>query len=123
MVGGPPPKNVVAANANNVLLPIDGQDPALSPSALNANRIPDDLISNDIDGIPMENKLAEKEDLGLVDSVLGSGTQSRIIASVNNWVANKAKANPGCVERFVCETYRTGENMEGIPYLLMSLTK
>merc|ERR1711874_781706 len=30
--------------------------------------------------------------------------------------------NPGCVERFVCETYRTGETLNGVPYLLMSLT-
>lgn len=126
MVGGPPPSNVVAANANsasNVLLPINGggnggaQDPALSGH----NKLNE--ISNDLDSLPMENKLAEKdEDLGFVDSVLGSGTQDRIVASVNNWVANKAKTNPGCVERFVCETYRTGENMQGIPYLFMSLT-
>merc|ERR1712142_715129 len=32
------------------------------------------------------------------------------------------KENPGCVERFVCEMYKTGETMNGIPYLLMSIT-
>jgi hypothetical protein len=35
----------------------------------------------------------------------------------------QAKENPGCVERFICETYRTGETLTGLPYLFMSLTK
>merc|ERR1712107_294495 len=37
-------------------------------------------------------------------------------------VEDKAKENPGCVERFVCEMYKTGETMSGIPYILMSIT-
>ena len=45
--------------------------------------------------------------------------QSRIVDRVNDFLKAGAKENPGCVERFVCETYRTGETMEGIPYLLM----
>ena len=49
--------------------------------------------------------------------------QARVIESVSNWANDKAKENPGCVERFVCETYRTGETLSGVPYLLMSLTK
>jgi hypothetical protein len=36
---------------------------------------------------------------------------------------SQAKENPGCVERFICETYRTGETLSGLPYLVMSLTK
>lgn len=49
--------------------------------------------------------------------------ESRIVDRVNDFLKAGAKENPGCVERFVCETYRTGETMEGIPYLLMQLTK
>merc|ERR1712107_749372 len=37
-------------------------------------------------------------------------------------MGDKAKENPGCVERFVCEMYKTGETMSGIPYILMSIT-
>ena len=64
-----------------------------------------------------------EEEVGFVDSVFGDGTQSRIVASVSDWVSSKAKSNPGCVERLVCETYRTGETMSGFPYLLMQITK
>ncbi len=49
--------------------------------------------------------------------------KSRIVASVNDWIVDKAKTNPGCVERLVCETYRTGETMNGVPYVLMQITK
>ena len=49
--------------------------------------------------------------------------QARVIESVSNWANDKAKENPGCVERFVCEMYKTGETLNGIPYLLMSITK
>jgi len=58
----------------------------------------------------------------LFDRLLGREAQARIIDSVTSWAHEKAKENPGCVERFVCESYRTGETMEGIPYLAMSLT-
>jgi len=61
----------------------------------------------------------ENEDISLVDSFFA---QSRIVDRVNDFLKAGAKENPGCVERFVCETYRTGETMEGIPYLLMQLT-
>ncbi len=65
----------------------------------------------------------EEEELGFVDSVLGEGTQSRIVSSVGDWVSTKAKENPGCVERFVCETYKTGESLTGLPYLAMQISK
>merc|ERR1711935_622134 len=61
----------------------------------------------------------ENDDISLVDSFFA---QSRIVDRVNDFLKAGAKENPGCVERFVCETYRTGETMEGIPYLLMQLT-
>jgi hypothetical protein len=66
--------------------------------------------------------LPPKNELGILDSVFGDGTWSRILESIYKWFAERVKANPGCVERFVCETYRTGENMEGIPYLIMKVT-
>jgi len=58
----------------------------------------------------------------LFDRLLGREAQARIIDSVGTFAREKALENPGCVERFVCESYRTAETMEGIPYLLMSLT-
>ena len=41
----------------------------------------------------------------------------------SGWITDKAKTNPGCIERFVCETYRTGESMTGFSYFFMQLTK
>ncbi len=71
--------------------------------------------------IPDESVLEEEE--GFLDSFLGGGAQSRIVERVSDWVVDRAKENPGCVERFVCETYRTGNTLSGIPYLLMTVTK
>merc|ERR1719445_955922 len=42
--------------------------------------------------------------------------------SVYRWFEARVRANPGCVRRFVCETYRTGESMDGVAYLLMKVT-
>jgi hypothetical protein len=63
-----------------------------------------------------------KDEGGFLDSYFGDGAQTRIVGSMNNWIVDKAKTNPGCVERFICETYKTGETFEGIPYFLMTLT-
>lgn len=63
-----------------------------------------------------------RQEESLFDRLLGREAQARIIESVTTWATEKARENPGCVERFVCESYRTGETMNGIPYLLMSLT-
>jgi len=63
-----------------------------------------------------------EEELSIFARIVGEDTQARVIESVSNWANDKAKENPGCVERFVCETYRTGETLSGVPYLLMSLT-
>lgn len=71
-------------------------------------------ISNDIE-LPTESgvsnvyvKPTEKveEEEGFIDSIFGRGTQARIITSVSDWVTDKAKTNPGCVERFICESYK-----------------
>jgi len=66
--------------------------------------------------------VVEPEELSLFARLVGEETQARVIESISTWANDKAKENPGCVERFVCETYKTGETMSGIPYLLMSLT-
>jgi len=58
----------------------------------------------------------------LFDRLLGREAQARIIESVTAWTTEKAEKNPGCVARFVCESYRAGEGLDGVPYLLMSLT-
>ena len=39
------------------------------------------------------------------------------------WAENRVKSSPECVERFVCETYRTGENLEGVGYILLKVAK
>jgi hypothetical protein len=42
---------------------------------------------------------------------------------VTSWLTARAESNPGCIERFVCETYRTGETLSGVPYAVMQMTK
>jgi len=77
-----------------------------------------------------ENRLRTIENVAVVEAdepsifsrLLGEETQARVISSISSWANDKAKENPGCVERFVCETYRSAEGMTGIPYLFMSLT-
>merc|ERR1711936_710310 len=83
----------------------------------NSNRIPSFSREekHDVD-------VVEPEELSLFARLVGEETQARVIESISTWANDKAKENPGCVERFVCETYKTGETMSGIPYLLMSLT-
>merc|ERR1711971_234739 len=82
--------------------------------------------SNRLQSFSREDKqdvdVVEPEELSLFARLVGEDTQARVIESISTWANNKAKDNPGCVERFVCETYKTGETMTGVPYLLMSLT-
>jgi len=78
---------------------------------------PEIILDNRIEDI--EN---EVEDEGFIDSIFGDGAQSRIVEKASDWLVDRASENPGCVERFVCETYRTGETLNGIPYMLMTLT-
>jgi len=47
----------------------------------------------------------------------------RIVSSVNGWMTDKAKSNPGCIKRFVCEAHRTGETFTGLPYMLAQVSK
>jgi hypothetical protein len=87
---------------------------------------PSNALLESIGSLEAENKMEEQElieqEPGFLDSILGAGVQSRIVTSLNDWIVDKARTNPGCVERFVCETYRTGETLNGIPYLAMSMT-
>lgn len=118
--------NMVYGSVNEVNNP--GTD-VPKPPQLNipgAVAAPSDALLESIGILEAENKMEEQElideEPGLLDSFLGDGMQSRIVTSLNNWIVDKAKTNPGCVERFVCETYRTGETLNGIPYLAMSMT-
>merc|ERR1739844_847525 len=75
---------------------------------------------------PKDNRIEdidnEVEDEGIIDSIFGDGAQSRIVERMSDWLVDRASENPGCVERFVCETYRTGETLNGVPYMMMTLT-
>lgn len=92
--------------------------PAISPK-----------IDNELDVIvappPAKNtKLIVPEaeaELGYVDSIFGRGTWTRVGDGVFKWAENRVKSSPECVERFVCETYRTGENLEGVGYILLKV--
>ena len=49
--------------------------------------------------------------------------RSRVLSSVSSWVENKVLESPGCVERFVCESFKTGETLDGPSYFLMAVSK
>merc|ERR1712038_1609186 len=65
--------------------------------------------------------LEAEEELGYVDSIFGRGTWTRVTDGVFKWAENKVRSSPECVERFVCETYRTGENLDGVGYILLKV--
>jgi len=69
-----------------------------------------------------EVSVVEPQEMSIFARIVGEETQARVIQSISDWASDKAKENPGCVERFICETYKTGETMSGLPYLMMSLT-
>merc|ERR1719362_1863804 len=48
--------------------------------------------------------------------------RSRVLSSVSSWVENKVLESPGCVERFVCESFKTGETLDGLSYFLMAVS-
>lgn len=91
--------------------------PDYSSSSLSSN-----MISEPSSTFSKKTALAKRDELGLLDSIFGAGTQSRILDSIYRWFEARVRANPGCVRRFVCETYRTGESMDGVAYLLMKVT-
>jgi len=70
--------------------------------------------------LPAEHR--REEEVSLLARIVGEETQGKVVDSIVTWAKDKARENPGCVERFVCEMYKTGETLNGIPYLLMSIT-
>jgi len=62
-----------------------------------------------------------EEELGYIDSIFGRGTWDRVTDGVYKWAENRVRSSPECVERFVCETYRTGENLEGVGYIFLKV--
>merc|ERR1712038_1780999 len=97
---------------------LDATIPAISPK-----------IDNELDVIvappPAKNtKLIvpeADEEVGYVDSIFGRGTWTRVTDGVFKWAENRVRSSPECVERFVCETYRTGENLDGVGYILLKV--
>ena len=89
--------------------------------------LPFRTVEDDNPEIILDNRIEdidnEVEDEGIIDSIFCDGAQSRIVERMSDWLVDRASENPGCVERFVCETYRTGETLNGIPYMMMTLTK
>jgi len=67
-------------------------------------------------------EVVNPEEQSFLSRIIGEETQARVIESISSWATDKAKENPGCVERFVCESYRSAESLEGIPYVLLTLT-
>ena len=49
--------------------------------------------------------------------------RSRVLSSVSSWLEMKVSESPGCVERFVCESFKTGETLDGPSYVLMAVSK
>merc|ERR1712027_236557 len=78
-------------------------------------------ISDDQDIVNDTVDKDDKEELGYVDSIFGRGTWTRVTDGVFKWAENRVRSSPECVERFVCETYRTGENLDGVGYILLKV--
>jgi len=119
--------NLVYGSVNEVTNEQNGETKPPQFNVPGAVAAPSNALLDSIGNLEAENKLAETElvepeEPGFLDSVLGDGVQARIVTSLNEWILEKARTNPGCVERFVCETYRTGESLSGLPYLGMQLT-
>merc|ERR1719245_1047506 len=106
--------NLVYGSVNEVTNEQNGETKPPQFNVPGAVAAPSNALLDSIGNLEAENKLAETElvepeEPGFLDSVLGDGVQARIVTSLNEWILEKARTNPGCVERFVCETYRTGK--------------
>ena len=49
--------------------------------------------------------------------------ETRVLESVDTWLVSRVSESPGCVERFVCESFKTGELLSGPSYALMAVSK
>ena len=76
-----------------------------APAPDSSNSLSSNLIGDSTSSL---SKRPKESELGLLDSIFGAGTQSRILDSIYRWFEARVRANPGCVRRFVCETYREG---------------
>merc|ERR1719232_1893260 len=69
---------------------------------------------------------ASLNSLNLVDKDFTRGAddtlRSRVLSSVSTWLDKKVAESPGCVERFVCESFKTGETLDGPSYFLMAVS-
>lgn len=117
----------------NVERRVDGQvvfgssneiDPNNVATRFGPNLLEDDgqNVLPNIGDLQAANEIVAVPEPGFVDSIFGNGVQERVVGSISGWIVGKAKSNPGCIERFVCETYVYGEGLEGVPYVAMSLT-
>ena len=58
-----------------------------------------------------------------MNNVQSNNGRGLLEAGLTAWLEEKVGESPGCVERFVCETYRTGQSLQGPAYYLMALSK
>ena len=58
-----------------------------------------------------------------MNNVQSNNGRGLLETGVTAWLERKVEESPGCVERFVCETYRTGQSLQGPAYVLMALSK
>ena len=58
-----------------------------------------------------------------MNNVQSNNGRGLLEAGVTAWLEEKVAESPGCVERFVCETFRTGQSLQGPAYYLMALSK
>ena len=58
-----------------------------------------------------------------MNNVQSNNGRGLVGAGVTAWLEEKVEESPGCVERFVCETHRTGQSLAGPAYYLMALSK
>merc|ERR1712168_332042 len=76
----------------------------------NSNRIPSFSREekHDVD-------VVEPEELSLFARLVGEDTQARVIESISTWANDKAKENPGCVERLCARPTRQGRQCQESP--------
>ena len=58
-----------------------------------------------------------------MNNVQSNNGRGLLDTGVTAWLEKKVEESPGCVERFVCETYSTGQSLQGPAYYLMALSK
>ena len=54
---------------------------------------------------------------------VNSNNGRSLVTGVSAWLEEKVRESPGCLERFVCETYSAGQSLHGAAFALMELSK